>query len=377
MRISDFKKLEKKIIGQNFGESYKGINIMMNVLSYLGNIGSIFLAYFFMSKVISSAIENVIGAFIFSIIILIGIELLKRDIFDKFSISFLKDNRITKEALPLLIFSLMLISASFYSTLTGANEFSSKSEQIDDIKSDKISKFNDSITKVYDFKINPIEIEISNNKIKIEEKDKEQSLINKSLQDKGYLSRSERERNNQLSEEKKFIDNKIKESDDKIVLIKTERDDKISLNDKKVSTKTDSDKKDNNKSSFIFVIISTIIEFIILGGVFFNQYYKFRTYREFKEKIDKDPNYQKWELYDRILSIIYPETTLNNQKLPSNKSMVEMCKVNGMIILPRDMINFLKIITSLEIIKSSGSSRYINKSRELSFEVIKKHFNIE
>ena len=52
MKISEFKKLEKKITGQNFGESYKGINVMMTVLSYLGNLGSIFLAYFFMSKVI-------------------------------------------------------------------------------------------------------------------------------------------------------------------------------------------------------------------------------------------------------------------------------------------------------------------------------------
>jgi hypothetical protein len=57
--------------------------------------------------------------------------------------------------------------------------------------------------------------------------------------------------------------------------------------------------------------------------------------------------------------------------------MIQMCKVNAMIVLPRDMINFLEIINSLDIIKTSGSSRYINKARDLSFDVLKDHFNID
>ena len=378
MRISEFKKLEKKITGQNFGESYKGINVMMTILSYLGNLGSIFLAYFFMSKVIGSAMtDNPVAVFISSVVILAGIELLKRDIFDKFSISFLKERSITKGVLPLLIFSMLLISASFYSSLNGAKEFSSKSAQMDESKDNIVQVYSDSISNIYETKIVLIEDEIKAYKIKIDEKDVEQALINKDLQDRGYLYGSQKSRNKQLTEEKKYLDEKVDESEIKINGLKEERDVDISEYEKDLTNETDSKKEDNSKNSFIFIIISTIIEFVILGGVFFNEYYKFRSYREFRDRIDKDPNYQKWMLYEEILKVVYPESALNSQKLPSNKAMIEMCKVNGMIVLPRDMINFLKIINSLDIIKTSGSSRYINKTRDLSFDVLKSHFNID
>jgi hypothetical protein len=378
MKISEFKKLEKKITGQNFGESYKGINVMMTILSYLGNLGSIFLAYFFMSKVIGSAMtDNPVAVFISSVVILAGIELLKRDIFDKFSISFLKEGSIARGVLPLLIFSMLLISASFYSSLNGAKEFSSKSAQMDESKDNIVQVYSDSISNIYETKIVLIEDEIKAYKIKIDEKDVEQALINKDLQDRGYLYNSQKSRNKQLTEEKKYLDEKVDESEIKIDGLKEERDIDISEYEKDLTNETDSKKEDNSKNSFIFIIISTIIEFVILGGVFFNEYYKFRSYREFRDRIDKDPNYQKWMLYEEILKVVYPESALNSQKLPSNKAMIEMCKVNGMIVLPRDMINFLKIINSLDIIKTSGSSRYINKTRDLSFDVLKSHFNID
>ena len=378
MKISEFKKLEKKITGQNFGESYKGINVMMTILSYLGNLGSIFLAYFFMSKVIGSAMtDNPVAVFISSVVILAGIELLKRDIFDKFSISFLKEGSIARGVLPLLIFSMLLISASFYSSLNGAKEFSSKSAQMDESKDNIVQVYSDSISNIYETKIVLIEDEIKAYKIKIDEKDVEQALINKDLQDRGYLYNSQKSRNKQLTEEKKYLDEKVDESEIKIDGLKEERDIDISEYEKDLTNETDSQKEDNSKNSFIFIIISTIIEFVILGGVFFNEYYKFRSYREFRDRIDKDPNYQKWMLYEEILKVVYPESALNSQKLPSNKAMIEMCKVNGMIVLPRDMINFLKIINSLDIIKTSGSSRYINKTRDLSFDVLKSHFNID
>ncbi len=378
MKISEFKKLEQKITGQNFGESYKGINVMMTILSYLGNLGSIFLAYFFMSKVIGSAmVDSPVAVFISSVVILAGIELLKRDIFDKFSISFLKEKSLAKATLPLFLFSILLISASFYSSLNGAKEFSSKSAQMDENKNNIVQVYSDSITGVYETKILLVEEEIKNYKLKIDEKDVEQALINKSLQDKGYLGRSEKERNNQLTEEKKYLDEKVGESETKVDKLKEERDLDISEYEKELTAKTEDNKEDNSKNSFIFIIISTIIEFIILGGVFFNEYYKFRSYKEFRNKIDRDPNYQKWMLYEQILNIIYTEDTKTSEKLPSNKAMVDMCKLNDLIVLPKDMSGFLKVINSLGIIKTSGSSRYVNKQRDLSFEVLKKHFNID
>jgi hypothetical protein len=207
MKVEEFKKLEKKITGYNFNQSYKNIKNIMVTLSYFGNLTSIFLAYFFMSGVITGAVGdgNVIFVFISSIIILAGIELLKRDIFDKFSIQYLKDNGITKTVMPLLLVSIILISASFYSSLTGAKEFSSKSEQLELLKKDQLKEYKDSIVNIYSDKIYLINSEIDSYKLTIKEKDKEQTDINRSLQERGNLTRSERERNNQLREEKQFL----------------------------------------------------------------------------------------------------------------------------------------------------------------------------
>jgi len=378
MKISEFKKLEEKINGKNFSQSYKNINVMLTVLSYFGNIASIFLAYFFMSKIISGPLpDNPTTVFLASVIILAGIELLKRDIFDKFSVSWLKEKTLAKATLPLFIFSMMLIAASFYSSLNGAKEFSSKETQIEQVKDDEVQIFSDSLTLVYGDKIKSIESEISSFKSKIEEKDKEQALINQDLLDRGWLNASQKARNKQLTEEKEYLDGKINESELKIDNLESERDKKIADYEKELTEDSDSKKEDNSKNSFIFIILSTIIEFLILGGVFFSEYYKFRSYKEFRDKIDRDPNYQKWMLYEQILKVIYPEDAQNSQKLASNKAIIEMCKINGIIVLPKDMTNFLKLLNSLGIIKTSGSSRYINKQRDLSFEVLKKHFNID
>jgi hypothetical protein len=91
MKISEFKKLEKKINNYNFNQGYRNINILMFILSILGHFTSIFLASFALTKLLGGVIENSpASVLIISLVLLSGLELLKRDIFDKFSIQYLK-----------------------------------------------------------------------------------------------------------------------------------------------------------------------------------------------------------------------------------------------------------------------------------------------
>jgi hypothetical protein len=359
MKIEKYKKLEEKINGQNFNQSYNTINLVMTVLSYFGHITSIFLAYFMLSKVLSSAMsDNVIAVFIACVIILSGIELLKRDIFDKFSIQYLKKNTINKEVLPLMMLSLLIISISFYASISGASEFSSKSKVLELNKTEVLTTYKDSVSSSYNSKISQLELNI-------ESKDKEQTEL-----EGQYANRQQRSRIKDLKKDKEDI--KLE-----IATLKSELSTKIVSKEGEITSSTDDKKEDNNKNSFMFIIISSFIEITILAGVFFNEYYKFRSYREFRNKIEKDPGYQKWFLYEKMLSVIYTEDSKINQKLPANKSIIEMCKVNDVIVLPRDVMDFLKVLNGIGIIKVSGSSRYINKPRELAFEYLKKNFNIE
>lgn len=380
MKIDDFEKLENKINNQNFHESYKTLNWVMIALSYFGHLASIFLAFFMLSNILLGVMDNKPVVYVSTVIVLSAIELLKRDIFNKFSILYLKLKGFKKDVLPLFFLSITIISISFYSSIKGAGEYSSKGDKIEEDYKIINKKFEDSITKIYQVKIDKIEKsggvkEISLNKLY----DRQDELNNLALT--GNLTPTQRKLLKLLpdqiksleAENKPFIESK--KSD--IKSLEVERDDKIKKHNTDSQKESKKKKDDNSKNSVAFIIFSTLIEFSILAGVYFKDYYDVRSYREKKEQLEKDPNFQKWRLYKQILEIIYTEDTKVNQKLPSNKGIIENCKVNDVIILPKDITNFLKTMSSLGIIKVSGSSRYFAKSRELSFEALDKHFNIE
>ena len=363
MKYDEYKKLEHTITNQNFNQNYKTINIVLIILSYFGHIASIFLAYFMLSKVIEGAMTgNIVVAGIASVILLCGLELLKRNMFDRFSISFLKLKGITKEVLPLFFISLTIISLSFYASIKGASEFSSKSAEIEVKGKETIKTYNDSLTKVYTDEIKGLEDSF---------KSKDETLTNlQNLALTQRLSKDQRTTISDLSTQKKDIQQQVTDK-------KTELATKIKEHEVGVTTEAAGQKEDNSKNSIMFIIISTLIELTILAGVFFNEYYKFRSYNEFRDKIEKDPNYQKWLLYDEMLKVIFTEDTKVNQKLPSNKAIIDMCKANSLFILPRDIIDFIRLLNSINIIRTSGSAKYFGKQREIAFETLRRHFNIE
>ena len=172
MKISEFKKLEKKINEQNFNQGYKTINAVMTVLSYFGHVASIFLAYFMLSKILSGAMtDNKVAVFIATVVILGGLELLKRDIFDKFSIQYLKLKTFGKDVMPLFLLSITIIGLSFYASINGAHEYASKSDAIETEAKAGIDKYADSITAVYAKDIAAIELEIKAEKESFKSKD--------------------------------------------------------------------------------------------------------------------------------------------------------------------------------------------------------------
>ena len=374
MKINEFKKLEEKINGQNFNKGYKNINSLMLILSIFGHFASIFLAYFALSKVLGGVIENNdTVVLITSIIMLTGLELLKRDIFDKFSIQYLKAKAFTKDVLPLFILSIVIISTSFYASIHGAKEFSSKEDVIEQNQKVVVNQFADSLTTIYNAKVVEVQTEIKTDKDKLDLKDKEQTDL-EAIQPP---TRSQRNRIKDLKEERNILRTDITKLEGDVNIIKTELVTKIKEHETEVGAETEDKKKSNSSNSLAFILISTLIELIILAGVYFNEYYKFRSYREFRNSIEKDPNYQKWMLYEQMLSIVYTEDTKMNQKLPANKSIADMCKVNDIIVMPKDITDFLKVMNGLGIIKTSGSTRYVNKQRDLAFEILRKNFNVE
>lgn len=374
MKLDDFKKLEGKINSENFHDGYKNIDRVMYYLSMFGHLASIFLAYFLVFNVISSAIDNTIVAGICSVILLFGLELLKRELFDKFSIQFLKfKNFASKEVLPLLIISTMLVSVSFYATISGAKEFSSKEKEIVENSNKQIDTISNTIKSKYDLKIKEYEDEIKLYKLKIEQKDTEQT----NLENGTSISPQQRQRIKDLKDEKVSLKNDISNSETKIKEVKSEAENEVGKAETDIMAKTDDKKNENSSNTLMFIFISSIIEILIIAGVYFNEYYKHRSYKEFKNKIDKDSNFQTWNLYNSVLDVIFTDDTKMNDKLPSSKGIIDICKVNGIIVLQKDLTSLFKLLASLGIIKNSGSVKYIVKNKDVSVELVMKHFKIK
>jgi hypothetical protein len=375
MKLSEFKKLEESIKEQDFSKSFKNINKVMFYLSIFGHMASIFLAYFLVSKILSGAItDNPILVGISTVILLGGLELLKREIFDKFSLQQIKYGSVkNKDVLPLMLVSMIIVSISFYSSVKGAKEFSSKSKQIDTQVQIDVKKYEDSVNKIYSDKISKLDLQIDENTKKSDEKDKEQTLLASNSKLTSQMRSRIMDLKTQISEIKAQNDQVKKDIEN----IKKENKQVISDYEAKVKTEGEGKKNENQTNSFFFVIISTLIELMILAGVYFNEYYKYRSYTDFKQKIDKDPNFQKWYNYNSILEVMYPKNYKLNDKLPSGKSIADLAKVNGVILLPKDIADMFKLFASLGILRSGGSNKYLAVSKETAQELLKTHYNIE
>jgi hypothetical protein len=380
MKIDEFEKLEKKINKQNFHESYKTLKLVMVALSYFGHIASIFLAFFMLSNILLGVMDNKPVVYVVTVIVLSAIELLKRDIFHKYSILYLKLRSFTKDVLPLFFLSITIIGISFYSSIKGASEYSSKSDKIEQDSEKIIKKTQDSIKGIYDTRINDKVNEISLLEKDVNSLRDQQRQLN-DLALTGSLTKEQKRLLSllpkQISEAEKQNKDVISGKKDELEKIKGDLTDETEKAVKKIKGDVFKQKKDNSKNSVAFIIFSTIIEISILAGVYFKDYYDVRSHREKKNELEKDGSYQKWRVYKQILEIIYTEDTKVNQKLPSGKGIIDNCKVNDVIILPKDITNFLKTMTSLGIIKVSGSTRYFAKERSLAIEALNKHFNIE
>ena len=375
MKLSEFKKLEESIKEQDFSKSFKNINKVMFFLSIFGHVASIFLAYFLVSKILSGAItDNPLVVTLGSIILLSGLELLKREIFDKFSLQQIKYKSVLKsDVIPLLIVSVVIVSISFYASIKGAQEFSTKSKEIEVNVESSIKSFEDSLRTIEKREVDIIKSKITTIDSKIDDKDKEQT----ELQNSSELNRQGKTRIKDLRNQIKDLNDEKLSLKSEIDTIQIRTDRKILSYKKQEEVKGVEKKTENKDNSFFFVMISTLIELVILFGVYFNEYYKYRSYSDFKDKIEKDENYQKWYNYNQLFNIIYNKDTKINDKLPSMKNIQELCKVNGLIFLNKDLVSAFKMLSSLGIIRTGGSSKYIAKSKDTADELLRNHFGIE
>lgn len=375
MNIKQFKEIEKEL-KQDYSQKYSGLRSLLYYSSFFGNIMSILLAFFFLSKLLLESVSFLNEALIYSIslLILVGLELFKRSLFTKFSLDFVSSGYdfAKKGVLILGISSLSVIGFSFYSSLKGAKEFTSKEVSINNNLEQTVKLYSDSLQIECNQKTKDIEQEIKFIKDKIIQKDLEQT----SIESIDKITKSQRNRVSDLKAEKMDLKKEITSNEEKVNLIKSEYSKQIDEYRKSKSDESNKEKEKNGDNSFIFIVISFIIELLILIGIYYDKHYKWVSYQDYKQKLNNDTSYQKWMTYTQVLEIIYLNNPQINEKIQSTKSIMESCKINGILVTNMEMINCLKLLSNLKIVKVSGSSRYLIKDYTTASDLLKNNFKI-
>lgn len=367
MDNKSLKKLEQKVKKPDFAEDYSAVDKILSGLSILGNIASIFLASFFINGLLSVAIDNEIARWVITIVSLSGLELMKREIFKRFSRDFIRTKKIfTGGVLPMLIFTMVLISLSFYSSLSGAQKFSSKADIMENVAEQEIDTYSDSINILYQSKIEVLE---QQNSVLFEQNlqyDREAAEL-----PPNWISAKEK-----IRKGKKDNNDQIEKNESRIKELKSERDELTSKYKKEVITETSVDVEKNKSDSNIFIWSSTLIEFLILIGIYFNNLYSFRSFRDIKNRLLNDDNFRTYHEYSEILDMLFLNRKAQDT-IPSIDLIIELLVMNKVYLTKEQVEKSFRLFDALKIIETNGEYTYLLKDIEESTEIIKKHFHVE
>jgi len=387
MDFDKYQKLEKKIKRQSFANSYKSINMWAYIFSIFGNCASIFFAYFLLFSILKDSmpnIENTIGISIGTVLFLSMFEMLKRYVFNKFSLEHIRSKFkiMKKEVLALTLFSCIMITGSFYLSLNGAQKFTDQIEHVAEENGSKFITFKDSVQTMYQDKV--LAYEEKNTALKVENTNlsAENVKLNSEAEETIYNS-IKRAKFKLIKQNNERIDKnliKIDKNDVKIEELEREREGILTIKQKDLDVEATTMLEKGSNNSIKFIILSSFIEIIILAGIYFNSLYDFRSYTEYEENIKADPNFNKWVNYDRLLELIYNNGTIVTRvgdSVAPNSKLEDLARINNFLRMDKNVIaDGFKILNHLGIITSRGSKRIVEVDYEVAKEVLKSYFNI-
>lgn len=259
-----------------------------------------------------------------------------------------------------------MIAFSFFFSLNGAQRLVNNETFIKEKISYNINTKTDSINNYY--YINYIKLyQEENNKLISQQAEltaQQTQLVNKGWNTTKVSNQLE-SINNQLVINKTQIKNYELERDNKI--------DKLELSE---NIKLSNEQDKNTSNIFYFLFLSTIIELIIIAGVFYNRYYEYRTIQEYEEETINTLAYKNWKLYSDILDIIFSTDIKINEYLPSFTSILELIDANDLNINRSDLTKCFKTFNYLSIIENRGAKKMLRMSKTASEEALKIYFKI-
>lgn len=300
MDFKNYEKLNTKVGKKSFYEEFSIVNTSLTWFSYLGNIISIFFAFVFFGVMASSAFSGwqLYLAYITIVGILTFIEFAKRTSFYQFVLNiFRKHKLINVKSIIGIVFTTILVSISFYSSMNGAMDMFDKEEIVQELVTEKQDSIKNSITVEYDELISELKKERER---LIEEIDHRKYLV----KIKGY---------EQVSDRKILIDFEegLSKLNEDINIKLSERDLKLKEIDNLYLAEENTVVTQIENNQLKFFIFSLFIEICILLGSGFGAYYFYRSKQEHDAFLENHHNYEKYNDYIGFYRNITKNFTLN------------------------------------------------------------------
>lgn len=308
MDLSKYDKLRKKIDTKDFEGNNSALDKWLFKFSFIGNISSIFFAYFLVYPSLLKAITvNFINgnwgiaiAFILTLVFLTIFEITKRYFVRNFSNDFVVNQRkVGLKMLSWLTISTTFIILSFYLSVTGSKNLATTSSFKNTVAKTEIVSEIDTLNKLYDGK-----------KLLYVDDNKSLRAVNIELR----LKMKETPLN-YITARKEYqvsIDKNIKLIKENNVEIKT-IDIELRLKIGELKSDLDvtklSNKNEDSKNKLLFIIIVCFNELIIIGGLYFREYFEYNLYLINQDKFEKI--YKKKDRYRALISFIYQNGKLN------------------------------------------------------------------
>ena len=357
MDLKKYDELRKKIHTKDFEGKNKNLDNWLYKLSFLGNLGSIFFAYFLVSPALKKAISlNLISgqwgialAILITILILVSFETIKRLLIKNLSFDLVKNKfKILKASIfGWFIFSTAVVCLSFYLSLNGARNFASTSFQRNEVAQVDMQTQIDSVTNIYSEQMN----------IYTEEND------------------DLRERNNEVRQKYsetplnyRTVRNELQATIDKnteIINTNLERIDELNADlsaeiaeiRETYKSATDQNQRDDIRNIWLFILISTSIEILIIVGVYFREYYEYNLYRLHEERLETV--YQKRDRYKTMLRFVYQDGEVHaGQRVMGAAKIIDAVEENTRIPNPKKFVEtFLEDMEKIGIFVTEGKRR--------------------
>lgn len=367
MDSKKYEKIRNKIIKMNFEEKYKQLSLWLFSFSFIGNIGSIFFAYFLIYPIFNDAliqyldINVVFLSSFFTILILFMFELIKRIVLKIFSFDFIKNKYSFKNIniVSWFLISLPLILLSFYFSINGAMKFADKNNIIQNKYDKVLSIKKDSLKNIYDEEKKYFIDQ--NTKLREQNSNLRNNIIETPL---NYITARKEyqkiiDKNIDIIKENNIEINKIEEKYNiEYENIKNEIKNKIIEND-----------KNNEISIIVFILISTLIEFLIITGIYFKVYYDYTVYKLNENKLES--YFRKRDNYLILLDFIYKRGQLNvGDVVMGLNKLKQILNDNNVPNSNKLAVSFFTDLEYHNIVKTQGKKKYFEIDYETAKNII-------